>query len=174
MNKKEKSLKRLKERIRKVVNVENRAVKVREKEYHREGLKHKKSQEYRNKWYKKHEAKAKKSAGIIWKWYKKFIISPMFQEIVNSINEVHLSRLSISRGITCQVPSGWGGEWEVTQFFTIDIRTRELFAHKVVKYGKSNKIDNVEDLLEYVEPPILIAVAEKITNNTIWDVVNIS
>lgn len=174
MNKKERSLKKLQERIRKVVNVEKRADKVREKEYHQEELRHKKLQEHRNKWYKKHEAKAKKSANIIWEWYKEFITSTMFQEIVSSMNETHLSRLRISRGIRCQVPSERGGEWETIQFFTIDIRKRELFVHKMVKYGKSYEINNINDLLEHVEPPILIAFAETITNDTIWDIINIS
>ena len=75
----------------------------------------------------------------------------------------------ISRTHECQVPKAWGVLWTERQFLSLDISEKKLFIHNSVKYGKSYQINGVGDLLEHVYPSILIAIAETITSETIWD-----
>lgn len=174
MAKQEKSLKRLQKRIEKARRIEKKAIKAREKKHRQEELAHAKGQEKRRKWYKSYEAEAKKAAKVIWKWYEEFLASSIFQEIVDSKNETHFSKLKISEGISCHVPTGWGGKWERNQWLTIDMYDKKLFVHTAAKYGKAASIEEMKDLLKWVEPPIIIAFAKTIKSGAIWDIINIS
>lgn len=130
-------------------------------------------------WREKYKIQSEKSAGIIWNWYQELVASEDFQEIVTAIKKVcdnpgvRISlriSLRISKIIKCLVVPY---NWTEKQFLGISISDGKLFVHDCGKYGKSHAINGTRDLLEHVMPPILIEIAETITNGTIWDIIDI-
>jgi len=172
MNEKEKGLRNLQKRLQKTERTEKKAEELRKKERHRQDIKNKKAKQIRQKWYQEHRPLAEIAAGIIWKWYQEFIVSPVFKKIANSMRKAHLSSLEISHKITGRTPAGDGDYFEESRIFALDIRENKLFVHMMVKYGRCERINAIEDLLEYVCIPILITMAETITNDTIWSIIN--
>jgi len=173
----EKNLEKFKHRVNQYLDKEEKKRRSEEEERQVEADLEKKAKKRLNDWYEKHRVQSENSAKIIWDWYQEFIASDNFREITEPLKKTRAKEISISKVIHCKVPDSWNGErdWSRKQLLAIDMSEgeRKLFVHNYVKYGKSHEITNANDLLEHVFPPVLIAIAKTITDETIWDIIDI-
>lgn len=144
----------------------------------------KEGRKVRREWYKKYEAQSKEAAALIWKWFAEFIKSPSFRDIAKNAKKMRSFQLLLSERIDCQVPQVWGGVFHGERqrlgltLIKLDtphaqVSKNKLVVHNCVKYGRSYQLNNVEDLLKYVYPPVLIEIAETIKDGKIWDIIEI-
>lgn len=170
MSKKEEGLDKLMDRVRQI-NLEREERRKIDKRINRElESKHLQAKRIYDQWVKKHKVPSQKAAKIIFNFYQELINSPTFKDVAATLSTY--KNIKVSERTDCFVPSNLGGGSTQTQSLTIDCKGR-LFVHNHGKYGKAYQISNVEDLLNYVLPPILIRVSETITNETIWDIIDI-
>lgn len=130
-------------------------------------------------WIRQYEARARSSAIIIWGWYKEFISSGKFRQLSGILKQLSPdSKIFVSEIHICQTPTcvhGFSADYYIIDKQMMSINAEgKLYVYNCIKYGKSYPILKSEDLLRYVRLPILIAVAETITDGSIWGIVKIS
>ncbi len=167
----QKDINKLKAKLNEFVDKDRKDRELEEKNAATKQAEYEKAKKRRQDWYEGYRIKSQESANIIWYWYKEFVDSSSFQEIIESLKKTKAESLWLSETIECTVPNSCfpDRDWLEKQVLTINISDRKLFVHNIVKYGKSYEIKGVSDLLEHVEPPILIEIAQRITKSTIWD-----
>lgn len=169
--KEEKGIKKIRKRVQQRIQEQEKERETQKEAARKEKENKEKAEQIYKNWLKKHGAKACASTHVIWNWYKEFISSRIFKEIADAMGEN--GEICISKIISCSIP--WKDlliyRRKEEQMLVVD-NSRNLFVHNCVKYGKSYKICGREDLLKHVELPVLIEIAETITDETIWDIVD--
>lgn len=137
-----------------------------------------------NKWLEKQKPEAEKAAKKILEWVNEFLASDTWREIVSSLRSLKrsdedgkeepiINYLDISRTVIYKGPSPnpfypYGNQGY--QSLSIDL-AGNLFVHNNVKYGKSYKIQNFADMMQYVDPVVLIEVTKTMQNDSIWAII---
>lgn len=142
---------------------------------------HRKIKDNYDDWIKKQRPEAEKAAQTIIEWVNQFLVSDIWRELVSSLGslktgsnrELLVGYLDISRNIIYEGPSSnpyhpYGNQGY--QSFLLDLSGNLLIANNV-KYGKSHKLRNLADMMRYVDPVVLIKVAETIQNDSIWTII---
>ena len=134
------------------------------------------------KWLKEQKPEAEKAAKKILDWVSKFLISDMWREITSSLRnltsdeddpEPIIYRLAISRTIIYEGPSPnpyypYGTQGH--QSFSIDL-DGTLSVHHDVKYGKFYKLKSIGDMMKYVDPVVLVQIAETMQDDSVWGII---
>lgn len=141
---------------------------------------HKKVQVIYDDWVKQQRPEAEKAVQTIIEWVNQFLVSDIWRELVSSLHglkigsdgEPIIGYIYISRNIIYEGPSPnpyhpYGNQGY--QSFSLDL-SGNLFVHNNVKYGKSYRLRNVEDILRYSNPVVLIEAAKTIQDGSIWNV----
>ncbi|MBI2635414.1 MAG: hypothetical protein HYW79_02610 [Parcubacteria group bacterium] len=174
MSKRDEGLKALAKQINECAKKEKIARRQRECEEREKETNKRKAEEIFNNWLKSYEVKAREATHIIWGWYREFIATSIFQKFVRALHDSDKSRIRISKIVECLKPSRHSlHHFKEIQLLTVNM-DQSLFVHNCIKYGKSYEIRGIEDLLVYVEWPILIEIAATITDETIWEIIKIS
>jgi len=156
----------IKRSIERVIKKEKQRKNKKKEKILEEELEERASDKKYKAWLKIHKPKFQKAAKIIWSWYQKFIASKEFEDMAIKLEKLYLNEIGISEVIAGNTRSG-GPD----QFLSIDFK-EGLFVHSCVKYGKSKPIEELDDLLECVEFPVLIEIAETIKDKTIWAIID--
>ena len=174
----EKNLEKFKHRVNQYLDKEEKQRRREEEEEQAKNASRKKAEKKLHDWYEGHRVQSENSAKIIWDWYQEFITSDNFQEIIKLLKDKRAKEINISKVIHCQVPNSYRidyPDWNKKQLLAIDIskQKRKLFVHNYVKYREPREITSADDLLKHVFPPVLIEVAQTITDETIWDIIDV-
>ena len=113
----------------------------------------------------KHHDEAMESARVIWKWFTEF--DPASNQLYKIYGAYNFLRISedingeelLYGGVISETPMCFG------------IKGSQLYIHHCVKYGRSNLIQNENDLVTYVPYRVLSKVAQTIKNESIWDII---
>ncbi|MDP3792139.1 MAG: hypothetical protein Q8Q89_00175 [bacterium] len=136
-----------------------------------------------NKWLEKQRPEAEKAAQTILGWVDQFLASDIWREIAFSLHGLTRSveddkepvvyYVDISRTIIYKGPSPnpyylYGNQGHQSLSLDLD---GNLFVHEDVKYGKSYKLKNVEDMMRYADPIVLTKVAKTMQDNSVWAII---
>lgn len=181
MDKKEKGFQRIRQLIKEYIRKEKEARRLEEVAARKKEENRKKAAKIYEVWLENHRSQARAAARIIWDWHEEFISTQTFRKLAGTLKArykdkiwIPNDKIWISKMLTCSVPcKDYLRDWPEKQILSIN-HSGKLFVHNLFKYGKTYPINQRGDLLKYVAWPILIAVAKTITDETIWDVINIS
>lgn len=173
VSKHEKGFQRIRQLIKERIRKEKEARRLEEVAARKKEEDRKKAAKIYEVWLENHRSQARAAARIVWDWYEEFISTQIFRELSGTLKARHKDKIWISKILTCSVPLKDNlRDWPEKQILNID-PSGKLFVHDCFKYGKTYLINQKGDLLKYVAWPILIAVAKTITDETVWDILDI-
>lgn len=115
-------------------------------------------------WLKKLRPKAEKSARVIFSWIGDLLKSEEWKEFMVEYQDI-IKSISISEDITYK--DEITHQFEGNKSFDLSF-DGDLWVHHNVKYGKSYEIRDVEDMMQKVDFPVIIKMADTIKNQSIW------
>lgn len=133
------------------------------------------AREVYRKWKGQKKRQQERGARQILRWVQQFLLSNTYKEILalrgrRRNHPGDLYSLTISSIVTYERPTSWGGTQTWSQRLLLGMNG-QLYVREVVKYGRSTPIRTVEEVLQYVDPPVILQTAQEMESGDVWKLI---
>ena len=123
-------------------------------------------------WVEELRPEAEKSAHIILEWVEEILGSETWKKMksdyIGTVSGINISENIVYEGPRNNYYHSYGTDGN--QSLSLDFSGR-IFVHNNVKYGKSYEIRNKKEMMQQVDFPVIIKIAETIKDGSIWGII---